>query len=142
MGGVWGEHWSVFDPSAAPEGEYLLMLLIHSSTLSFPYLLEPEKADNRRRIIEIFEKLEEDWRELFPKFKNALWVVRHAANMYIAKEPGYVGKYLPDVQPPGVEGMYLAGDKIRARGAGVGGNLAAITAMKCADRILGLGSGR
>jgi phytoene dehydrogenase-like protein len=136
-GGCVAYHWSVFDPSAAPEGEYLFYWLLHSNSLECPYLLEPEKAENRRRIIDVFERMEADLIELFPKFKDALWVIRHAQNMYIAKQPGYVGKHMPDVQPPGVEGLYLAGDKIRARGAGVGGNLAAITAMKCANLILG-----
>ena len=138
-GGCVGAHWNVIDPSAAPEGEYLFLWLCHSNSLDFPYLLEPEKAENRRRIIDVFERVEADLIELFPKFKDALWVIRHTQNMYIAKQPGYVGKHIPDVQPPGVEGLYLAGDKIRARGAGVGGNLATITAMKCADIILGSG---
>ena len=78
-----------------------------------------------------------DIKDLFPRFEDALWVIRHAQNLYVAQEPGYVGKHLPDVKPPEVEGLYLVGDKLRNRGLGVGGNLSATTAMKVADLILG-----
>lgn len=136
-GGVASYHWSLFDPSCAPKGEYLLFLQQMSTSLDFPYLLEPEKAENRRRIVQVFENMEADVQDLFPRFKNALWVIRHAQNLYVAEEPGFVNRHLPDVRPPEVEGLFLVGDKLRNRGLGVGGNLSATTATKCADLILG-----
>jgi len=106
-GAFFGSHVSVMDPSVAPKGEYLFIALLQADDLSFPALRKPQNAENRRRIMKVFENWEADITDLWPKFKKALWVVRHANALCISEMPGYTsGAHVPDVQPPGVEGLY------------------------------------
>jgi hypothetical protein len=51
----------------------------------------------------------------------------------LARKPGQVGAFKPDVVAPGVGGLYFAGDTYRGRGLALNG--AALSGMLCAEAV-------
>jgi phytoene dehydrogenase-like protein len=127
-------HQTIFDPSVAPPGKHQFYAAFGADYKDCPYLLEPELAKNRKLINKKWDDFEADLLEFFPGLNKCLWKVRIAGFAGIAYEPGMVGKHRPDIEVPGVKGLYLAGDTVRARG--VAADISGRTAMKCAERIL------
>ncbi len=119
---------SNFDPSTAPAGKFLL-------SMGCP--CEPENAYDKWWVRSGLDVLWDDLAHIFPQFEDHIeWVLpaRYIGIDGIARKPGMVGKYKPDVKAPGIQGLYFAGDTYRGRGVGM--NSAADSAIKCFERIL------
>ena len=55
-----------------------------------------------------------------PAARGALWKKPHTVTTYgVICKPGMVGAARPDTRVRGVEGLWLTGDTIRARGIGI-----------------------
>ena len=52
----------------------------------------------------------------------------------LARKPGQVGAFKPDIVAPGTQGLYFAGDTYRGRGLAL--NSAALSGRNCAEKIL------
>jgi prolycopene isomerase len=52
----------------------------------------------------------------------------------LARKPGLVGRFKPELSAPGLRNLYFAGDTYQGRG--LAANSAAKSAMDCADRIM------
>ncbi|MBT8338652.1 MAG: NAD(P)/FAD-dependent oxidoreductase [Desulfatitalea sp.] len=131
-------HHNMLDSTRAPEGEYLFTVMIQADELEYPCYVANDKAENRRRIIEIFDKVEADILDIWPKYKDRLWTFRHASVTGISQQPGYASATrLPDVQPPGIEGLYLVGEQLQGKkGWEAGTGAVAASALKTADLIM------
>ncbi len=119
---------SNFDRDAAPRGKSLI-------TLGCP--ADPELALDKRRVRAKLEDLWDDLRQMFPDLEERLEWVLQASYVGIdglARKPGLVGRFKPDVKAPEVKGLYFAGDTYRGRGIGM--EAAADSALRCAARIL------
>ena len=119
---------SNFDPSTVPEGKFLI-------SLGCP--CEPEEAMDKWWVRTGLDILWDDLTHIFPRFEDHVeWVfpARYIGIDGLARKPGLVGRYKPDVKAPGIEGLYFAGDTYRGRGVGM--NAAAESAMMCVERIL------
>jgi prolycopene isomerase len=119
---------SNIDPDSAPEGKFLL-------SMGCP--CETENALDKWWVREGLDILWDDLNYIFPGLdEHVEWALpaRYVGIDGLAKKPGMVGRYKPDIKAPGVEGLYFAGDTYRGRGVGM--NAAAESAMKCVERIL------
>jgi len=119
---------SNYDPSIAPAGKQLL----HTDVV-----IEYEEACDPFTVRARLEALWEDLALLFPGIWDKVEFripYRTAGCDGLARKPGLVGGFKPDVEAPGVRGLYFAGDTYRGRGLAMNG--AARSAMICADRIL------
>jgi prolycopene isomerase len=118
---------SNFDPSVAPPGTQLF----HTDLVC-----EYEEAANpltRRRLL---EQHWEDIQLLFPEMRGRVaWRLPYyvAGCDGIARKPGLVGRFKPELKAPGIGNLYFAGDTYQGRGLAT--NSAARSAMECADRI-------
>jgi phytoene dehydrogenase-like protein len=120
---------SNFDPGVAPEGKQLL----HTDVVC-EYRQASDPFQRRR----ILDALWLDLAEMFPGIEDAVeWKVPYyvAGCDGLARKPGLVGEFKPKLQAPGVEGLFFAGDTYIGRGLAMNG--AALSAMRCADLILG-----
>jgi len=119
---------SIYDPAIAPPGKQVL----HTDCV----LDYPDVSD----LFTVRAKLQALWADLallFPGIQNQVEFClpyRTVGCDGLARKPGLVGDYKPDVEAPGVRGLYFAGDTYRGRGLAMNG--AARSAMLCADRIL------
>ncbi len=120
---------SNFDPGIAPAGKQLL----HTDVVcEYPEASDPF---SRRRIL---EALRMDLAEMFPGIWDAVeWELPYyvAGCDGLARKPGLVGDFKPKLQAPGIPNLYFAGDTYVGRGLAMNG--AALSAMLCADLILG-----
>lgn len=119
---------STYDPATAPEGKQLL----HTDCV-----MEPSDVKDPFTLREKLQALWKDLSILFPgiEAKTEFRVpFKTACCDGIARKPGLVGRFKPDVEAPGVDGLYFAGDTYRGRGLAMNG--AARSAMMCAERIL------
>jgi hypothetical protein len=118
-----------FDPNLSPPGEYLLVAQL---------LIEHSHLKSRRTINKLFIEYEKDMEALFPVYKKRLWSQKHLiykptySTMW---KPCTVGLFRPDVEVPGVEGLYFGGDTFRGRSVGV--DRSARMAMTISEKILG-----
>ncbi|MGQ9653370.1 MAG: phytoene desaturase family protein [Thermodesulfobacteriota bacterium] len=119
---------SNFDPGVAPEGRQLFHIDL---------VCEYEEAANpivRRRLL---EALWEDLGVLFPEMMRlARWRLPYyvAGCDGLARKPGLVGRFKPELKAPGLRNLYFAGDTYQGRGLAT--NSAARSAMECAERVL------
>jgi prolycopene isomerase len=119
---------SNFDPGVAPPGKQLF----HTDLVC-----EHEEAASplaRRRLL---DALWEDLDQLFPEMKaRVAWRIPYyvAGCDGLARKPGLVGRFKPEIKAPGIRNLYFAGDTYQGRGLAT--NSAARSAMQCADRIL------
>ncbi len=119
---------SAFDPSVSPPGEHLLVV---------GNFVDGSRLDRSRRGIErLFEAFVGEVEEMLPELKgHTLWRSRHLYDYNLASRPGFTGKGRLPNTIPGLEGLYLCGDGIQARG--VGTDRAARGALKAAEMLLG-----
>jgi len=120
---------SNYDPSVAPPGKQLL----HTDVVCEYH--EASDPFRRRRIL---EWLRLDLAEMFPGIWEAVeWELPYyvAGCDGLARKPGLVGDFKPKLQAPGIPNLYFAGDTYVGRGLAMNG--AALSAMLCADLILG-----
>ena len=120
---------SNFDPGVAPQGRQLFHVDL---------VCDYEEAANpvvRRRLL---EALWEDLGVLFPEMRQLVtWRLPYyvAGCDGLARKPGLVGRFKPELRAPGIRNLYFAGDTYQGRGLAT--NSAARSAMECAERILG-----
>jgi phytoene dehydrogenase-like protein len=120
---------SNFDPGIAPAGRQLL----HTDVVcEYPQASDPFE---RRRILDAL------WLDLLTMFPGIEDTVEWRVPYYVAgcdglaRKPGLVGDFKPKLQAPGVGNLFFAGDTYIGRGLAMNG--AALSAMQCADLILG-----
>jgi len=124
---------SVIAPGFAPEGKHLFEALIQGNDAELPERFV--SASDLCQAMGIFERLEAGLEELYPGFERSCnWKMRLPNSLGVPIEPGFVGKYRPDMQPPEVEALYLCSDHARICGIGVNG--AAHSALLVAQKIL------
>jgi phytoene dehydrogenase-like protein len=117
-----------YDPGVSPPGEYLTCVgAAFDATRHYG-----DKAYYER----MFDDLWLDIEEMMPAAKGALWKKPHVVNTYgVICKPGQVGAARPDTVVRGVDGLYLSGDTIRARGIGI--DKAARAGISTAEAVLG-----
>jgi hypothetical protein len=123
-------------PYAEKEGQYAVTCFFYTGWHEPPSVFEAARASVRAQIRQMFEIWEGDIREIFPEFEaNSLWTVRSVGTSSILENPGNVGRHLISMEPEGVEGLYLVGERTQeSEIQGIYGS--AQVALKCADRIL------
>jgi prolycopene isomerase len=87
--------------------------------------------------LRLLDLMWQDVQEMFPGIEGKVeWKLPYyvAGCDGLARKPGLVGNFKPDVKAPGIENLYFAGDTYRGRGLAT--NAAARSAMLCADLIL------
>ncbi|MBU2552507.1 MAG: NAD(P)/FAD-dependent oxidoreductase [Proteobacteria bacterium] len=123
---------SNYDPTIAPAGKQLF----HTDIVcEYEEASQPFK---RRRLLEL---LAEDLKILFPEMESATaWRLPYyvAGCDGLARKPGLVGRFKPELRAPGIDNLYFAGDTYQGRGLAT--NSAARSAMDCAERIMQAGS--
>lgn len=119
---------SNFSPRVAPEGRQLL----HTDIVCEHH--EASDPFKRRRLLHL---LWEDLREMFPGLEDKVaWRLPYYVDGCdgLARKPGLVGRFKPDLRAPGIPNLFFAGDTYQGRGLAT--NSAARSAMLCADLIL------
>ncbi len=119
---------SNFDPGVAPQGKQLFHIDL---------VCEYEEAASPIRRRRLLQALWEDLGVLFPEMKRlARWRLPYyvAGCDGLARKPGLVGRFKPELKAPGIRNLYFAGDTYQGRGLAT--NSAARSAMECAERIL------
>jgi phytoene dehydrogenase-like protein len=117
-----------YDPTVSPPGEYLTCVgAAFDATAHYG-----DKAYYQR----MFEDLWLDIEEMMPAARGALWKKPHVVNTYgVVCKPGQVGAARPDSVVRGLDGLYLTGDTLRARGIGI--DKAARSGISTAEALLG-----
>jgi protoporphyrinogen oxidase len=136
-GPISGRPWiAAVLPFAETEGQYAVTCFFYTGWYEPPSIFEAARASVRSQIRQVFDVWEADIREIFPELEaNSLWTVRSVGPSTILETPGNVGKHLISMEPEGVEGLYLVGERTQeAEIQGIYGS--AQVALKCADRIL------
>jgi hypothetical protein len=83
-----------------------------------------------------FAELWQDIEEMLPAARGALWNKRHLVTTYgTICRPGLVGAFRPDQRVREIDGLWLTGDTIRARGIGV--DKAARAGISTTEALLG-----
>jgi phytoene dehydrogenase-like protein len=120
---------SEFDPSLAPVGKQLI---------STATIVPPEDLGDEAAIRTIIDASWQRLEEMFPGLGDR-WIWRMVGISRrvngIAQIIGQTGRHKPDVAWPGIDNLYLVGDCVT--GWGVGLEVAARSALICAERILG-----
>lgn len=117
-----------YDPGVSPPGEYL--------TCVGAAFDATEHYGDRRWLDAKFNDLWLDIEEMLPAARGALWKKPHLVTSYgVICKPGMVGAARPDAMVRGVEGLWLTGDTLRARGIGV--DKAARSGISTAEAVLG-----
>lgn len=119
---------SSWAPETVPEGK----MLFYAGCPAEPSLVSGKWQQEK-----MLHKLWLDINEMFPNISEIVEWKKELCYVGIdglARKPGLVGQFKPDVKAPGVTCLYFAGDTYRGRGIGV--NASAHSAMLCADRIL------
>lgn len=117
-----------YDPGVSPDGEYLTCVgASFDATENYG-----DKAWYDRKYAELWADIE----EMMPAARGALWKKPHTVTTYgVICKPGMVGAARPDMRVRGVEGLWLTGDTIRARGIGI--DKAARAGISTAEALLG-----
>ncbi len=119
---------SNFSPEVAPPGRQLLYT---DCVIEYPEV--SDRFERERQLRAMWE----DLREMFPGFEDKLeWSLPYyvAGCDGLARKPGLVGRFKPELTAPGIANLYFAGDTYQGRGLAM--NSAALSAMTAADRIL------
>jgi prolycopene isomerase len=119
---------SNFDPSAAPAGKQVLYT---DCVIEYPEVSNPFERERQ------LKAMWQDLREMFPGFEDKLeWSLPYyvAGCDGLARKPGLVGRFKPELKAPGIENLYFAGDTYQGRGLAM--NSAALSALQAADLIL------
>lgn len=119
---------SAFDPGVTPEGKSLLQT---------DCVVEPDEIFDKFELDRLLASMWTDIQEMFPGIDEKVeWKFAYKCMGCdgLARKPGQVGSFKPDIVAPGVEGLYFAGDTYRGRGLAL--NSAALSGMNCAEKIL------
>ena len=119
---------SAFDPGVAPEGKSLLQT---------DCVVEVDQIFDKFELERLLGLMWTDIQEMFPGIDDKVewkFTYKCVGCDGLARKPGQVGMFKPDVVAPGVEGLYFAGDTYRGRGLAL--NSAALSAKICAEQIL------
>lgn len=119
---------SAFDPGVAPEGKSLLQTAC---------VAEATQIIDKLEVNRLLEAMWQDIQEMFPDIDGKVkwkFTYKSVGCDGLARKPGQVGAYKPDIVAPGIDGLYFAGDTYRGRGLAL--NSAALSAMTCAKKIL------
>ncbi len=119
---------SAFDPGVAPPGKSLLQT---------DCVVEVDQIFDKFELERLLASMWTDITEMFPGIDEKVeWKFAYKCIGCdgLARKPGQVGAFKPDVVAPGVEGLYFAGDTYRGRGLAL--NSAALSGMTCAEKIL------
>jgi len=117
-----------YDAGISPPGEYL--------TCVGAAFDASEHWGDRDWIERKFAELWQDIEEMLPAARGALWTKRHLVSTYGAIcRPGLVGAFRPDQRVREIDGLWLTGDTIRARGIGV--DKAARAGISTTEAVLG-----
>jgi phytoene dehydrogenase-like protein len=119
---------SNFSPHVAPEGRQLLHtdIVCEHAEASDPF--------KRRQLLDLMWK---DIQEMFPGIQDKVeWRLPYYVDGCdgLARKPGLVGRFKPELMAPGIPNLFFAGDTYQGRGLAT--NSAARSAMMCADLIL------
>jgi len=119
---------SNFSPHVVPEGKQLF----HTDIVC-----EHAEASDRFKRQRLLNLMWEDIKEMFPGIeKKVEWRLPYYVDGCdgLARKPGLVGRFKPDLRAPGIPNLFFAGDTYVGRGLATNG--AAKSAMLCADLIL------
>lgn len=117
-----------FDPSVAPDGKGIFQTDI---------VVEPSAILDKFELARMLDLMWKDLQEMYPGFEDRLeWAFPYKCMGCdgLARQPGQVGHFKPELTAPGVDGLYFAGDCYKGRGLAI--NAAATSGMLCADLIL------
>jgi hypothetical protein len=117
-----------YDADISPPGEYLACVGAAFDA--------SQVWGDRDWIERKFAEFWEDIEEMLPAARGALWKKRHLVTTYgVICRPGLVGGFRPDFRVREIDGLWLTGDTIRARGIGV--DKAARAGISTAEAMLG-----
>ncbi len=119
---------SAFDPGVAPEGKSLMQT---------DCVVEVEQIFDKFELARLLDSMWTDIGEMFPGIDEKVeWKFAYKCIGCdgLARKPGQVGAFKPDVVAPGVQGLYFAGDTYRGRGLAL--NSAALSGKMCAQKVL------
>jgi phytoene dehydrogenase-like protein len=129
-----GYPFQAYSPSAygdgiAPAGHHLLI----TDSVCEPYEIEDK--------FNLMDKMEMHWEDIKEMFGFEEGEVEFAYPYYttgcdgLARKPGLTGNFKPDVEAPGVSGLYFCGDTYLGRGLAIEG--ACHSSLLCFERIMG-----
>lgn len=119
---------TAFDPGVAPEGK---------SILQTDCVVEVDQIFDSFELERLLENMWKDIQVMFPGIDEKVewkFTYKCVGCDGLARKPGQVGAFKPELTAPGVEGLYFAGDTYRGRGLAL--NSAALSGIMCAERIL------
>ncbi len=119
---------SAFDPGVAPEGKSLLQT---------DCVVEVGQIFDKFELDRLLGSMWTDIQEMFPGIDEKVewkFAYKCVGCDGLARKPGQVGAFKPDVVAPGVQGLYFAGDTYRGRGLAL--NSAALSGKTCAEKVL------
>jgi phytoene dehydrogenase-like protein len=117
-----------YDPGVSPPGEYL--------TCVGAAFDATQHWGDRSYYEQKFHDLWLDIEDMMPAAKGAIWKKPHLVTTYgVICKPGQVGAARPDSIVRGVDGLYLTGDTVRARGIGI--DKASRAGITTAEAVLG-----
>ena len=80
-----------------------------------PAVFSMREASHKAALESLMQKFEGDIDELFDGLASkANWRYRSFGPATIMETPGHVGDALPDIDVPGVDGLYMIGERTRA----------------------------
>jgi len=120
---------TAYDESVAPAGRYLLVT---------DSVCEPWEVEDKFNLMAKMEAHWEDIKEMFgfeDKEVEFAWPYYTTGCDGLARKPGLTGNFKPDVEAPGVSGLYFCGDTYQGRGIGI--ESACYSSLLCFERITG-----
>ncbi len=119
---------SAFDPEVAPPGKSLMQT---------DCVVEVDQIFDKFELERLLNLMWKDMQEMFPGIDEKVeWKFPYKCIGCdgLARKPGQVGAFKPDVVAPAVEGLFFAGDTYRGRGLAL--NSAALSGKICAEEVL------
>ncbi|MBU4386782.1 MAG: FAD-dependent oxidoreductase [Actinobacteria bacterium] len=119
---------TAYDPGVAPEGKSLLQT---------DCVVEVDQIFDKFEMDRLLDLMWQDIQEMFPGIDEKVdwkFTYKCVGCDGLARKPGQVGAFKPDIVAPGIEGLYFAGDTYRGRGLAL--NSAALSGRNCAEKIL------
>ncbi len=120
---------TAYTEDVAPKGRYVLIT---------DSVCEPEEVEDK---FNLMAKMEAHWEDIKEMFGFEDGEVEFAWPYYttgcdgLARKPGLTGNFKPDVEAPGVSGLFFCGDTYRGRGIGI--ESACYSSLLCFERIMG-----